>query len=210
MIKRYLLVVSVFLVIILFTSTSTASIVSSRQRILQRFQQNSVFTKILEKLSQIASSNDNSISTDSDEDEDDDIMEEDGPEENILLPKIWNMVGEITPDDGDDPVVEENDLGETPTIDIDGEEGAYLNDEPTIDINGENGRTIDRVIEIITECNEKFESVLEKVVERTFAPGTTESDGVAENIVDTVVVEGSGGPSESNIVDNVVLTDNGQ
>lgn len=211
MIKKYVIVVSAILVVVMFSSTSSASFLYSRQGIFEKVRQNSVFGKVFEKLSQIASPDEDSISINAVEDDEyDDIADQEDPEEDILLPKIWNVVGEITPDDGDDPVVEENDLGESPTIDIDGEEGAYLNDEPTVEINGIHGRSLERVIEIITEYNEKVESILQKVAERTFAPGTMESNGVAENIVETVVVVGdSGGTAESNIVDHVIVGDPG-
>ena len=49
------------------------------------------------------------------------------------------------------------------------------------------------------------------MIERTFAPDTTESDGTAENDIVGVVVEGGsvGSPGED-IADVVVLTDDGQ
>ena len=52
---------------------------------------------------------------------------------------------------------------------------------------------------------------LQRVIERTFAPDTTESDGIAENDIVGVVVEGGsvGNPREA-IADVVVLTDDGQ
>ena len=210
MIKKYVLVPAVLLIILLFTSTSTASLLSSKQSIYERFQENSVFGNLLEKISQIVSYNDNNMAIEADSDDEDDLMDSDGPEEDVLLPEeTVNVDGEITPDDGNELVVEDGDLGDNPTIDIDGKEGATLNDEVTVETDGEEGRTLVRIIDIITENNEKIGAMLQKVVERTFAPGTTESEGVAENIVDTVVVvEGSEVTAENSIVENVVVTVN--
>lgn len=208
MIKKYVVIMSLILVILMFTSIGSASFLSSRTKIYERFQENSIFRKVLDRLTQSISQNSNIASINTGEnDEDDDLIDQDGPDEDVLLPDVIDVVGEVTPDNGDEVVTEEDDLGETPTIDINGPEGTTLNDEPTVNQDGENGRTLERVIEIVTENNEIFGAMLEKVVERTFAPGTTESNGIAEAIIDTVVVVGeSTGTAGSTIADNVVLT----
>ena len=221
MIKRYVMLISAILVILMFTSTSSASFLFYEEKIYERLPENSPLRKILDRFSQvIVSNNDNSVSIyDENDDEDYDVKYDDGehdaddlgdgPIEDILLPNVLEEGFYWTPDGGNEPVVEEDNLGTPPTIDIDGEEGTTLNEDPIIDEDGEIGRTLYRVIEVITEINVKIGPMLEKIVEHTYAPGTTESDGVAENIVDTVVVAGEpGGTAENNIVDNVVVTDN--
>lgn len=234
MIKKYVTILAILLAILMFTSTSTASFLSLKGKIYERLQENSAFKKVLERISQIVSYNDNIASTDADKDdedeEDDDLMDTDDPlEEDILLPKIWNLVGEKTPDDGNEPV---DDSEETAVIDVqDDKDETTQQDELTVDldgnkeaINGEaidkgewtvehdgEGGTLDRFVKIFTERNVKLGAMLQRVVERTFAPGTTESDGVAENIVDTVVVAGGSlGTVENNKADVVVLTDGDQ
>jgi hypothetical protein len=194
----------------------------------------------LDKLSQIASNNDDGEYDDEpdeeyddgeyddepdeeyDDGEYDDEIDPDGPKEDVLLPKIWDLVGEKTPDDGNEPV---DDSEETSTVDSGGEDGVTQDDEWTVDLDGDEGAasnemTIDegewtvdleRVVEIVTEHNVKLGEMLQRVVERTFASGTTESDGTVENDIVGVVVEGEGGSSagttaENNIVDNIVLT----
>jgi len=200
MIKKYMILISAVLVIAIFTSTSSASLLSTKARLYEILQENTTFRRIVERISQITTSVEDSISNDADEDID--IPESEGPEEDVLLPETIDVDGEITPDNGDEVVVEEDDSEENPTVDTNGEEGTTLNDEPTIDENGEveatnditveedgeEGRTIDRIIEVVTETNTVFGDVLQRIVERTYAPGTTESNGSAENIVDNVVV----------------------
>ncbi len=209
MIKKYILFVTAYIILIMFSSTTTASILTSNEGIYGRLQQISSFKNFIDRISQIIKYNHNSVSINNDENvEGEDLIDSDGPEEDVLLPNIVDVVGEITPDNEDEPVVEEDNLEMPPTIDIDGEEGATLNEDPIIDEEGEIGRTLDRVIEVITEINVKIGSMLEKIVEHTYASGTTESDGIVENIVDTVVVVGeSGGTAENIIADNVVVTD---
>ena len=244
MIKKYVMMISVLLVMLMFTSTSTASFVFSKGKIYEMLPENSAFKRILDKLSQIASNNDAGVLIDTDEDdgEDDDMMDTDDPlKEDVLLPKIWDLVGEKTPDDGNEPV---DDSEETlNTIDPpDGDDDGVVWDNGTVDSDGDGGVasneiTIDegewtvkreRFVEIVMERNVQLGGMLQRVVERTFAPGTTESDGTAENDIVDVVVEGeSVGTAENDIVgvvvegesvgtpgediaDVVVLTDDGQ
>ena len=200
MIKKYIILISAILVISIFTSTSSASLLSTKAGLFERLQESTIFRKIVERLSQVTTNIENSISNDADEDND--IPESDGPEEDVLMPEKIDVDGEVTPDNGNEVATEENDPGETPTVDTNGEEGATLNDEVTVDENGEvgtannitveqdgeTGRTLERVIEIVKEHSVIIGAMLERIVERTFASGTTESDGVVESIVDNVVV----------------------
>ena len=216
-IKKYVMMISVLLVMLMFTSTSTASFVFSKGKIYEMLPENSAFKRILDKLSQIASNNDAGVLIDTDEDdgEDDDMMDTDDPlKEDVLLPKIWDLVGEKTPDDGNEPV-------------DDSEETLNTIDPPDGDEEAINGETIDegewtveaetptvkleRFVEIVMGRNVKLGGMLQRLVEHTFAPGTTESDGTAENDIVGVVVEGGsvGTPGED-IADVVVLTDDGQ
>jgi len=213
MMKKYVILLSAILVILMFASTSSASFSFLNSGICERLQENPVFRNVLLRISQIVANSDN------------DLMNSDGQTENVILQETTDVDGEITPDNGNEVVIEEDDAGETPTIDIDGEEGATLNEEQTVvengevgttgnitvEIDGEYGRTIERVIEIITENTVNVGTILQRVVDRIYAPGTTESDGIAENVVDTVVVVGgSGGASDNNIADTVVVTTNNQ
>lgn len=144
------------LAILMFTSTSTASFLFSKGKLYERLPENSPFKAMLDRLYQVAYNNDDDVALDTDEEDDETDDEEDddeyddgmtdlddGPEENLLLPKIWNMVGEITPDGGNEPVDEIDDLEETSnTIDSpqDGDEdGTIWDDEWMIDSNGAEG-----------------------------------------------------------------------
>jgi len=220
MIKKYVVIISVLLVMLMFTSTSTASFVFSKGEIYEILPENLAFKKILDKLSQIASNNDDGVLIDTDEDddvddgEDDDGMvdSDDGPEEDVLLPKIWDLVGEITPDDGNEPVDDGGVVWNNGTVDSDVDDGGVVWNNGTVDSDGGDGvasneLTIDegewtvnleRFVEIVTEYNVELGGMLQGVVERTFAPGTTESDGTAENDIVGVVVEGGsiGTPGE--------------
>ena len=163
MIKKYIILISAILVIGIFTSTSSASLLSTKAGLFERLQESTIFRKIVERLSQVTTNIENSISNDADEDND--IPESDGPEEDVLMPEKIDVDGEVTPDNGNEVATEENDPGETPTVDTNGEEGATLNDEVTVDENGEvgtannitveqdgeTGRTLERVIEIVKE-----------------------------------------------------------
>jgi len=213
MIKKYLMIILGIFLIIMLTSTSSASFLFSNKEIYRNFQAPSRFKIILEELSKVTIfknnndalvvSNDNDDYEDCDEgDEDyDDDIEPDDPEEDVLLPKIWNLEGEKTPDDGDEEVVEEEALEENPTIDLNGEEGRTLNEVETVIENGveevineiiveedgEEGETIDRVIEIVKDNNQKIGDMLQKVIEHSYAPGTT-AGGTSENIVRNSII----------------------
>ena len=236
MIKKYAMIIAVLLVILMFTSTSTASFLFSNGKIYERLPENSPLRNILDRFSQIASDRKDSMSIDIndeyydgnddenydveyDDGEHDDDDSEDGQEEDVLLPKIWNMVGEIMPDDGNETVY---DMDETTTIDSDGEVGA-TQDEWTVDSDGDEGAAsnkittsdyiaegewtveakpmtvkLERFVKIVTELNGNLGALLKRVIERTVA---TDENGVSS--------PGSGGSVENDIVDNIVLTDNG-
>jgi hypothetical protein len=227
MIKKYVMIIVVLMVMLMLTSTSTASFSSRRGEIYEmlqeKFQTNLLIKNIFERFSQVISNNDGdsmSIDTYDDEEEDDgeydDEIDSDGPKEDELLPKIWDMVGEKTPDDGDELV---DDSEETTTIDSDGEVGATQGgwtvdsdggdgaasneittdeDEWTVDHDGEGG-TLERFVEIVTERNVKLGAMLQRVIECTVA---TDENGISSS--------GSSGSAENNIVDVDVVTDGDQ
>ena len=212
MIKKYV-IIAMLLAILMFTSTSTASFLFSEGKIYEGLPENSPLKTMLDRLYQVAYNNDDDVALDVEEDDetddedDDEIDPDDSPEEDVLLPKIWNMVGEITPyegnytDEGDDENI-------TNTIDHpDGDDDGVVVGNGTVnpdkDVNATNGLTIDegewtvkleRFVKIVTELDGDIGALLQRVVERTFAPGTTESDGTAEN----------------DVVDDIVLTDGDQ
>lgn len=219
MIKKYIVITAFLMTLMIFTSTSNASLLSLKEIIYQKTEGKTAFELLVEKISQISFYKNDDISIDTD----DELLDTDDLKEDMLLPKIVNIIGEITPDDGDEIVTQGNDTGRIPTIDINGLEGANLNNNSTVDKNmaneiineitidssGENGTTLSRVIEIVTGLNVKFGETLQRVVEHTYAPGTTKSDGVAENIVDTVVVVGGNiGTAETITAEHVVVTSN--
>jgi len=220
MIKKYVLLLSVIFVIIMCTSTSTASLLFSRVKIYERLSENSPLHKILDRYSQgIVSNHDNSVSTDNDieydDGEHDDERDSDNPDkkgEDVLLPNVLEEDFYWTPDGGNEPV---DTSEETTTIDINGEVEA-TQDEVTVDSDGDEGAagneiTIDesewtvdegtntvkheRVVKIVTEINGKLGTLLQRVIERTVA---TDEDGISS--------PGSGGSAENTIVDNIVLT----
>jgi len=212
MVKKYVMMISVLLVMLMFTSTSTASFVFSKGEIYKILPENLAFKKILDKLSQIASNNDDGVLIDTDDDGNDEDYDDgehdddpDDQKEGGLLPKIWDLVGEITPDDGNEPVDDGGVVWNNGTVDSDVDDGGVVWNNGTVDSDGGDGvasneLTIDegewtvnleRFVEIVTEYNVELGGMLQGVVERTFAPGTTESDGTVEN----------------DIVDNVALTD---
>jgi len=234
MIKKYIMLISAILVILIFTSTSSASFLFPKGNIYERLPENSPLKNILNKFSQVIISNkDNSISIDEDMEDDanndeddseyddgehDEEIDPDGPKEDVILPKIWNMVGEKTPDDGDEPVI---DSEKTTTIDSDGEVGATQDDEWTVDSDGDEGTTsndittsdyiaegewtveakpitvkLERFVKIVTEINGNLGALLQRVIERNVA---TDENGVSSSV--------SGGSVENDIVDNVVLMD---
>ena len=217
MIKKYAMIIAVLLVILMFTSTSTASFLFSEGKIYERLPENSPLKTMLDRLYQVAYNNDDDVALDVEEDDetddeddgeyDDEMDPDDSPEEDVLLPKIWNMDGEITPyegnytDEGDDENI-------TNTIDhTDGDDDGVVVGNGTVnpdkDVNATNGLTIDegewtvkleRFVKIVTELDGNLGALLQRVVERTFATGTTDSGGTVEN----------------DVVDDIVLTDGDQ
>ena len=191
MIKKYVMAATVMFVILMFTSTSTASYLFSNGEIYEHLSENSFFNKLLEKVSRVLSNKDNSalLKVNENNDEDIDLIDENVPEENVLSPDIIDI------DTSD----------EIPTIDADGENGAIqtvvtivedndlgVNNEITIEKDGTAGRTtINRLIGVVIEHNGKIGAILQRVIERTFAPGTIDSNTKSVNIVDNVVVVGS-------------------
>ena len=170
MIKKYVMIIAVLLVILMFTSTSTASFLSTKGKIYERLPENSAFKRILDKLFQIASNNDDGVLIDTDEDdgeeeddgEYDDEIDPDGPKDGGLLPKIWDMVGEKTPDDGNESVDDSEEtlntidppdgdddgvVWDNGTVDPDGDDDGVVWDNGTAnpdgDVNATNGLTID-------------------------------------------------------------------
>ena len=189
MIKKYVMLISAILVIIMFTSTSSASFLFSKEKMYERLSENSLLKNILDRFSQvnkgIVSDNADKEDVAYDDSEYDDGMtdSDDGPEEDVLLPKIWNLVGEKTPDSGNEPV---NDSEETQSV------------KWTVDHDGEGG-TLERFVKIVTEHNVKLGAMLERVIKCTvstdengFFSGTNwiagETVGTAENYKADVVV----------------------
>jgi len=207
MIKKYLMLISIIFVIALFTSTSSASYLFLKGEIYEKLKEKSTFRNALERIPNIISKVEKIELIDSDEsDEDNDLIELDSPKKEPVYTEILketiDIIGELTPDNGNEAVVEENYLGETTTVDINGEEGTTLNDAVIVDENekvedtskitvekdGQTGRILEKVIEI-TQSNVVIGKLLQTVVEHTtYASGTTDSSGIVENIVDNVVV----------------------
>ena len=200
MIKKYVMLISAILVILMFTSTSSASFLSSKEKIYERLSENSLLKNILDRFSQVASDGKDSMSIDTDDDDGNDDDSEDGKEEDVLLPKIWNMVGEITPDGGNEPV---DDLEETTTIDSDGEIGA-TQDDWTVE-KGTTTVKLERFVKIVTELNGKLGTMLERVIERTVA---TDENGFFSGT--NWIAGETVGTAENNKADVVVLTDGDQ
>ena len=212
MIKKYVMSISAILVILMFTSTSSASFLFSKEKIYDMLPENSPLKNIVDRFSQIIVSNsDTSMLIDDgkeddetddegeyDDGEHDDEIDPDGPEEDVLLPKVWNMVGEVTPDDGDEPVEGSEEIT---TIYSDDEVGATSDGmtidegEWTVDHDGEGG-ALERFIKIVTERNIKIGVMLEQVIKRTI---TTDENGISS--------PKSGGSAENDIADNGILID---
>ncbi len=224
MIKKYVMIIAVLMVILMFTSTSSASFLFSKGKLYERLPENSPLRNILDRFSQIASDRKDSMSIDTDEDdgEDDDMVDTDDPlEEDVLLPKIWDLVGEKTPDDGNESVDDSEEIlntidhpdgnddgvvwGNGTTVDSDGDDGAASNEitidegEWTVDEGTTTTVKLERFVKIVTEINGKLGAMLERVIERTVA---TDENGISSS--------GSGGSAENNIVDAIVVTDGDQ
>jgi len=216
MIKKYVMLISAILVILMFTSTSSALFLFSEGKIYERLPENSLLKNILDRLSRVISNNNDIVLNDADE-EDDDLVDPDDLEEDVLLPETIDIVGEITPHEGDyidvdDPeetttIDSDGEVGATQdewTVDSDGDEGAAGNEitidegEWTVDHDGEGGK-LERFVKIVTELNGKLGVLLQRVIERTVA---TDENGSSS--------PGSGGSAENNKVDVVVVTDGDQ
>jgi len=209
MIKKYVMVALALLVFLMFVSTSSASSLFSKGQIYERLLEKSVFKKIFDRYYQVTSNNADSISKDAD-----DNGGKDG-----LLSETIDIVGEKTPYEGN--YIDVNNSDDTSTIDGDNENGTtqntvtvdgdvVVNNNMTVEKDGKERRRIilERIVDVVIEHNGKLGAILERVIERTYAPGTTASDGPAENIVSNVVVVGSGGTdAENNKADVVVITD---
>jgi len=126
MIKKYVLLLSIMLIILLFTTNSNASYLSFKQRIYEKIQENSAFQKITDIISNITSYN---VEVLSDED-------------NTTIDTV--------------------------------EEETTLNDESTVDEYQENKTNLQRIIEIITQHNEKFGTILQRIVENVITISTIE------------------------------------
>lgn len=244
------MIIAVLLAVLMFTSTSSASFLFSEGSIYERLPENSPLKTMLDRLYQVAYNNDDDVALDVEEDDetddeddgeyddgehDDDDLD-DGPEEDLLLPKIWNMDGEITPyegnytdegddenitntidhpdgddggvvwnnvtvdsdvdgeitpDDGNEPVDNSEEIPNT--IDIpDGDVGVASNETTVIPDYVDEGEwtvKLERFVEIVMELDGDIGALLQRVVERTFATGTTDSGGTVENdVVDDIVL----------------------
>jgi len=147
MIKKYVMLISAILVILMFTSTSSASFLSPKGKIYEMLPENSPLKNILDRFSQvIVSNNDNSLSIDDDIEDDetddddgeyddgehDDEIDPDGPDKkgvDNLLPNVLEEGFYWTPDGGNEPVVEPSNTIDTP----DGYEDVVSSDDGAID-----------------------------------------------------------------------------
>jgi len=203
MIKKYVMIISVLLVMLMFTSTSTASFVFSNEKIYKFLPENLVFREILDKFSQIASDNDDGEHDgenddeydDGDADDENDDEYDDGPEKDVLLPKIWEEGFYWTPDDGNEPV-DDSDVDDggavwnNGTVDSDGDEGVASNEITIPDYidKGEWTVDLDRVVEIVTEHNVKIGAMLQRVIKRTITTngeGGTVKNDIVGHVIDT-------------------------
>jgi hypothetical protein len=207
MIKRYVLLIAMIVTILVFTSTSTASFLFSKGKMYENLPKNLPLYTILDRLSQVISDNNDIELNDvqDNDDEDDDLVNSDGPLEDVLLPETIDIDGEITPYEGN--YIEINESEETATIDSDEEVGLTQGEwtidsaedkgtashettiaeaEWTVDYDGEGG-TLKRVVEIVTEVNGNLGARLERVIAHTTSSsdsvGTTEVPITAEIVV---------------------------
>jgi hypothetical protein len=162
MIKKYVMIVAVLLVILMFTSTSTASFGSYEgnvyEMLREKFQKDSAIKNMFDKLSQVISDQKDSMSIDTDDEDDEDDDGNDGEyddgehdgdpddqKEDGLLPKIWVLDGEKTPHEGN-YTDEGDDENITNTIDHPSGDGVVVWDNGTVNpdgnVNATNGITI--------------------------------------------------------------------
>jgi len=138
MIKKYVVLISAILVILMFTSTSTASFLFSEGKIYERPPENSPLKNILDRFYQIASDKKDSMSIDTNDEYYDGNDVDDGEHDEIdpvgpdkkgvdnLLPNVLEEGFYWTPDDGN----EEASVGDG-TIDY--PDGEANNEVMTID-----------------------------------------------------------------------------
>ena len=197
MIKKSVVLLVVVLLMVCFTSTGTASLVSSKEELYERFHDHPVFRTVMERISQLVVYTGNSGLVDGDEEESEDTG------------------GEPVDDADDTPTVEvEEDIDEASQsegVTVDEAGATEVVNEETVDAgdwvveqDGEGG-TLERFVRIVTVCDGKIGAMLQRVVERTIAPDTEASTGNAEHIVNTVVA-GESGESATKSSTNVVVT----
>ncbi|MEA2055235.1 MAG: hypothetical protein U9O49_00160 [Candidatus Thermoplasmatota archaeon] len=211
MIKKYAMIVAILLVILILVPTSTASFVFSKGKIYEMLPENSKFKKILDKLSQIASNNDEDVLIDADENDEEyddgeyDNDSDDGLEENVLLPKIWDLVGEKTPDNGNKPIDGSEDTSNTidhpdgndnevvwnnGTVGPDGDDGGVVWGNGTVDSDGNEGIASNETTtpDYIDEGKWTVKQFVEIVTERNVKLGT-----MLERVIErTVATDGNG------------------
>jgi DNA-binding ferritin-like protein (Dps family) len=184
MIKKYMLMLSILFIVLLFASTSTASFSSYKQRICEKFGENSAFYKMLDRFLDTSSYN-------SDEAINNNILD---------ISKDAALDDEQTIDiNGEEGAT----LNEETIIDENGEVGA-ANDEIIIEEGGsDNNGTLECIIEIITERNGQIGEILQRVIKRSYV-----SEGGVETIIEGTVINGyiEKDNAENTVVEHVVLT----
>ncbi|MFH1102000.1 MAG: hypothetical protein V1726_08220 [Methanobacteriota archaeon] len=192
--KKYFLYASVLIVLFMMMSISSASVRGSSSGIYERLSRDSLLKKLVNRVTQVRSSTDNSLST-----------------------ETSNIIGDKTPYDGNH--IDEGNTEDTPTIDQENgstnntiiENGKEGTNKPSIDPDGPVGRTIlERVVNIVIEQNGNLGATLQRVIERIYAPGTTAGSDNAAAVIETTVVVGSSGTNTGNNQANVVVTTNAQ
>ena len=204
MIKKYVMLISAILVILMFTSTSTASFLFSEGKIYEQLPENSPLRNILDRFSQvIVSNNDNSMLIDDDKEEDETDDEDDGEYDDgehddeidhsspdkkgvdTLLPNVLEEGFYWTPDGGNEPVVEPSNTIDNP----DGYEDGSSSGDGIIDY--PDGETNNEMMTI----DEDGESPCKWTVDSNGEEGTindniiTEADITDESTQDEVTVD---------------------
>lgn len=232
MIKKYAMIIAVLLVILMFTSTSSASFLFSEGKIYEGLPENSLLKTMLDRLYQVAYNNDDDdddddVALDVDEDDetddeddgeyDDEMDPDDGPEEDVLLPNVLEEGFYWTPDNENKSVNDSEDTSNTidhpdgddggvvwgnETVDSDGNEGTASNETTIPDYIDEGKWTVEQFVEIVTERNVKLGALLERVIECTVA---TDENGFFSG---TNWIKGEAvGTVKNGIVGHVITTD---